>query len=60
VLQSTSGIVTVPELVTIPAGKSSAMFTAKTTQVTSDSDVMINATLGNTEISSNTVTLTPP
>lgn len=59
-LQSTWGIVTVPALVTIPAGQSSATFTATTASVTSDSDVTINAMLGTTLITSNTVTLTPP
>ncbi len=59
-LQSTWGIVTVPTLVTIPKGQSSATFTARTVSVSADSDVTINAMLGNTSISSNTVTLTPP
>ena len=58
-LQSTWGIVTVPGLVTIPAGQSSANFTATTVPVTSDSDVAINAMLGTTVMTSNTVTLTP-
>jgi len=58
-LQSTWGIVTVPVVVTIPAGHSSASFTASTVPVTSDSPVTIEATLGNTEVPSNTVTLTP-
>jgi len=58
-LQSTWGIVTVPGLLTIPAGQSSASFTATTVPVTSDSDVAINAMLGTTLLTSNTVTLTP-
>ena len=59
-LQSTWGILTVPTLVTVPAGQSSVNFTATTVAVTSDSDVAINASLGSTEITSSTVTLTPP
>src|SRR5262249_4129583 len=59
-LQSTWGIVTVPGLVTIPAGKSSVSFTANTVQVTANSDVTIYASLGTTNFPSNTVTVTPP
>jgi hypothetical protein len=58
-LQSTWGILTVPTLVTVRAGQSSVNFTATTVAVTSDSDVNINASLGSTEITSSTVTLTP-
>jgi hypothetical protein len=59
-LQSTWGIVSVPGLVTIPAGQSSATFKATTVAVTSDSDVNINAMLGSTLLSSNTVVVSPP
>ena len=59
-LQSTWGIVTVPGLVTIPAGKSSVSFTANTAQVAASSDVTIYASLGTTNFPSNTVTVTPP
>jgi hypothetical protein len=59
-LQSTWGIVTVPGLVTIPAGESSASFTATTVEVTTNSDVTINASLGTTNFPSNIVTVTAP
>jgi hypothetical protein len=58
-LQSTAGILTVPLQVVIPAGQSSASFKATTVPVTADSGVSIIASLGNTNLQSGTVTLTP-
>jgi len=58
-LQSTWGIVTVPLLVTIPAGQSSVTFTATTVPVDTDSDVSIVAMLGDTTLQSDNITVTP-
>ncbi len=58
-LQSSAGIVTVPGLVVIPAGHSSASFLVTTAPVTASSGVFISAWLGSTTIYSSTVTLTP-
>jgi hypothetical protein len=59
-LQSTVGILSVPSTVVIPAGQSSASFQATTVDVTGDTTLNINASLGSTTLSSPTVTVTPP
>jgi hypothetical protein len=58
-LQSTDGILDVPDIVTIPAGQSSASFQATTLAVTSDTTVNIYANLGSTNLPSSTITVTP-
>jgi hypothetical protein len=58
-LQSTVGILSVPVIVTIPAGQSSASFEATTVPVTSDTTVNIYASLGSTNLPSATITVTP-
>lgn len=58
-LQSTVGILSVPGSVVIPAGDSSASFTATTVAVTADTTVNIYAYLGTTSLPSSTVTVTP-
>ncbi len=60
VLQSTDGVLSVPATVVVPAGQSSVSFQATTVQVSSDTDATIYAYLGNGNISSSTVTITPP
>ncbi|WP_252799852.1 hypothetical protein [Actinoallomurus spadix] len=57
-LQQSWGIVDVPTTVTIPAGSTSASFTATTVPVDSPSDVTITASLGD-GTADGTVTLTP-
>jgi hypothetical protein len=59
-LQSTVGILSVPGTVVIPAGQSSASFQATTVDVTDDTTVNIEASLGSTSLASPTVTVTPP
>lgn len=56
-LQSSWGILTVPQTVTIPAGKSSATFPITTVTGTSGDQVFITASLGTTSIQSGTITL---
>jgi hypothetical protein len=56
-LQSTFGILTVPQTVTIPAGKSSATFPITTVSGTSGDQVSVIASLGTTSIQSSTITL---
>jgi hypothetical protein len=63
-LQSTWGILSVPESVTVPAGQTSVTFPITTVAVTSDSQVNVSAwhtvaTQMADSVSSNTITLTP-
>ena len=58
-LQSTDGVVSVPVTVVVPAGQSSVNFMATTVPVTADDQVTIYAYLGNGNINSATVTVTP-
>lgn len=58
-LSSTQGILTVPPSVTIPAGQSSATFPITTVQVTSDSQVILDALLGDSQLSSGIIDVTP-
>jgi hypothetical protein len=58
-LQSDIGVLSVPLTVVIPAGQSSASFTATTGPVTSDTQAFITASLGTTQLTSSTVTITP-
>jgi hypothetical protein len=58
-LESTQGVLTVPQGVVIPAGRSSASFPVTTFTVDSDTDVFIIASLGSTQVTSSGVTLTP-
>lgn len=63
-LQSTWGILTVPETVTVPAGQTSVTFPITTVAVTSDSQVNVSAWQSVDDqtadsASSNTITLTP-
>jgi len=58
-LQSSIGVLSVPLSVVIPAGRNSASFTATTVPVTSDTQAFITASLGTTQLSSSTVTITP-
>lgn len=57
-LQPSRSLVDVPAQLVIPAGTTSATFTATTSSVDSPTDVTITAGLGNTKVDS-TVTLTP-
>jgi hypothetical protein len=59
-LQSLDGVVTVPQTVVIPAGESSATFTATTVAVDSVIDVGLGATLGTTNVYSADVAVNPP
>ncbi len=59
VLQSTDGVLSVPTNVVVPAGQNSVSFQATTATVTSDTDAAIYAYLGNGNINSSTVTITP-
>jgi hypothetical protein len=59
-LQSTDGVLSVPATVVVPAGQSSVSFKATTVQVSSDTNATIYAYLGNGNINSSTVTITPP
>ncbi len=58
-LQSTFGILSVPGTVTIPAGASSATFQITTVPVTSDEEVSVVASLGNTSIQSGNLDVAP-
>jgi hypothetical protein len=58
-LQSTSGILTVPLSVAVPAGKSSATFPISVVPVISDSPVSIVATLGTSTLQSDNIDVTP-
>jgi hypothetical protein len=59
VLQSTDGVLSVPELVHIAAGHSSVRFKATTVPVTSNTTASIVAMLGNSTLQSGNITVTP-
>jgi hypothetical protein len=58
-LQGDSSLLTIPGLVTIPPGQSSASFTVSTAAVSADTSVFFGAALGTTTLYSDWVTLTP-
>jgi hypothetical protein len=58
-LQSEDGVLTVPLDVVIPAGQSSATFSATTVAVDTETDVQIVASLGSSEVFSSTVAVLP-
>jgi len=53
------GVLTVPPSVTIPAGQSSATFPITTVQVTSESSVNLGALLGDSQLLSGIINVTP-
>ena len=53
------GVLTVPPSVTIPAGQSSATFPITTVQVTSESSVNLGALLGDSQLLSGIIDVTP-